>query len=103
MTFKINASIFKTDYADSKTPYYGGISFKAEELKAFVSWLGSQQPNEAGYIELKAKGWKRETRNGKPYISLLAEPPEPPAETAAQSLAKATGGTVVEVIQDDVF
>lgn len=100
MSFKINLSIYKSDYPDSKTPYYGGMSFKADELKAFVTWLSKQKPNENGYIELKAKGWKRETRNGKPYISVLAEPPVEPATEAAQSLAGAMDG---EVIEADLF
>ena len=103
MSFKINLSIYKSDYPDSKTPYYGGLSLKADELRAFVTWLGKQKPNENGYIELKAKGWKRETRNGKPYISVLAEPPAEPAADAAQSLAAATDGTVSEITESDLF
>ena len=100
MTFKINARLFKSDFADSKTPYYGDVSFKASELRALGEFLTAEAKSGKEYIDIKVKGWKRESKNGKPYISIMGEPPEQPIETAAASLANATDGVVV---QADVF
>jgi len=60
---------------------------------------------------MKISGWKKEPAGGgRAYVSMAIEPDyktqkaiEESAPSAAESLAKATGGTVVEVVQDDVF
>jgi len=96
MSFKINARLFKSDFADSKTPYYGDISFRANELRALGEYLTAEAKSGKEFIDIKVKGWKREAKNGKPYISIMGEPPEQPVEAAAASLAKATDGVVLE-------
>ena len=55
----------------------------------------SQEVNQYGTVELRIAGWKKTSKAGRPYISALAEPPEPTVDQAAQSLASATDGELI--------
>jgi len=73
-------------------------------------------------IPVKISGWQKESKNGKKFLSLAYAPdyktmlaareakeaselaaPAPTAQDAAASLAKSTGGAVVQTQQDDIF
>ena len=73
-------------------------------------------------IPVKISGWQKESKNGKKFLSLAYAPdyktltaareakeaselaaPAPTAQDAAASLAKSTGGSVVQTQQDDIF
>ena len=73
-------------------------------------------------IPIKISGWQKESKNGKKFLSLAYAPdyktltaareakeaselaaPAPTAQDAAASLAKSTGGSVVQTQQDDIF
>jgi len=124
MTFKINGALFvETEeklrarlgdrFDPSKNyPAYGGvINVPADQIDALVSYLKRATPDDRGTVPMKISGWKKEPAGGgRAYVSMAIEPDyktqkaiEESAPSAAESLAKATGGTVVEVVQDDVF
>lgn len=124
MTFKINGALFVEteeklrarlgDRFDSSKNYpaYGGvINVPADQIDALVSYLKRATPDDRGTIPMKISGWKKEPAGGgRAYVSMAIEPDyktqkaiEESAPSAAESLAKATIGTVVEVVQDDVF
>lgn len=108
MTFKLNLSIFKNTKPDSKLDFTGMMNVKVEELDAFCAYVMSQAPDQYGSVQVPISGWKKTSQKGLAYVSAVAQPPRdwvPPAsaQSAAQSLAQATGGQVVDVRQDDMF
>jgi len=124
MTFKANGALFvETEeklrarlgdrFDPSKNyPAYGGVlNVPADQVDALVNYLKRATPDDRGTIPMKISGWKKEPAGGgRAYVSMAIEPDyktqkaiEEAAPAAAASLAKATGGTVVDVIQDDVF
>ena len=73
-------------------------------------------------VPIKISGWQKESKSGKKFLSLQYTPdyktlmaareakeaselaaPAPTAQEAAASLAKSTGGSVVQTQQDDIF
>ena len=73
-------------------------------------------------IPIKVSGWQKESKSGKKFLSLQytpdyktlmaaqeakeasqSAPSEPKVQDAAASLAKSTGGSVVQTQQDDIF
>jgi hypothetical protein len=108
MTFKINMSIFKSTKPGSKVDFSGMMNIKPEELDALCAFVLSQPVDQYGSVQVPVSGWKRVSEKVGAYISALAEPPRdwvPPAtaQSAAESLAKATDGVVTEIIEADLF
>lgn len=122
MTFKANGALFKNtpeklqqrlgDRYDASKPYplFDGLfSIKEEDRLAFATYVMNADPNERGEIPVKISGWAKQASSGQSYLSLAFEPDyktqkaideKMAAAGAAQSLAKATGG---EVIEGDLF
>ena len=108
MSFKLNLSIFKSTKPDSKVDFSGMMNVKVEELDAFCAFVMSQTPDQYGSVQVPISGWKKTSQKGLAYVSAVAQPPRdwvPPqaaATAAAQSLAAATDGVVVE-LEPDLF
>jgi len=111
MSFKLNLSIFKSTKPDSKIDFSGMMNVKVEELDAFCAFVLSQTPDQYGSVQVPISGWKKTSQKGLAYVSAVAQPPRdwvPPAPAAAQvtaaaqSLAAATDGVVVD-IEPDLF
>lgn len=124
MTFKANGALFRNTeqklrerlrdrYDASKNyPMYDGVvSVPADQAYAMANYLMNATPNDRGNIPMRISGWRKEPASGgDAYVSMAIEPDYKTqkaideagatADAAATSLAKATGGTV---IQDDVF
>ena len=108
MSFKLNLSIFKSTKPDSKIDFSGMMNVKVEELDAFCAFVLSRTPDQYGSVQVPITGWKKQARSGLFYVSAVAQPPRdwvPPvtAQNAAQSLAAATDGVVVEITEADLF
>jgi hypothetical protein len=108
MTFKINMSIFKSTKPGSKVDFSGMMNIKPEELDALCAFVLSQPVDQYGSVQVPVSGWKRVSEKVGAYVSALAEPPRdwvPPAtaQSAAESLAKATDGVVTEITEADLF
>jgi hypothetical protein len=102
MTFKLNLSIFKSTKPDSKVDFTGMMNVKVEELDAFCAFVMSQTPDQYGSVQVPISGWKKTSSKGLAYVSAVAQPPRdwvPPvsAQSAAQSLAQAVEGEVLDV------
>lgn len=95
MSFKLNFAIFKNEKPESKLDYNGVLNLKVDDLDALCKWAMSQEVNQYGTVELRIAGWKKTSKAGRPYISALAEPPEPTVDQAAQSLASAMDGELI--------
>lgn len=108
MTFKLNLAIFKSTKPDSKVDFSGRMNIKPEELDAFCAFVLSQPVDQYGSVQVPVSGWKKQSSNGVAYVSAVAQPPRdwvPPvtAHSAAQNLAQATGGEVLEITDADLF
>jgi hypothetical protein len=129
MTFKAKGAIFKNTPeklqqrlgdrydAGKKYPDVDGLfSIKEEERMAFASYIMNADPNEKGEIPIRITGYNNTSQSGVKYLGLTVEPDyktqkaieekfaaAQATDNAAASLAKATGGVVVDVVQDDVF
>ena len=110
MSFKLNLSIFKSTKPESKVDFSGMMNVKVEELDAFCAFVMSQTPDQYGSVQVPISGWKKTSQKGLAYVSAVAQPPRdwvPPAAAAqataaAQNLAAATDGVVVE-LEPDLF
>ncbi len=121
------------DKYDPNKPYpelTGNVSIPKAQLSAFVEYLHwalrTELKNDAYLndlvIPVRISGWQKESQTGKKFLSLAYAPdyktlmaareakeaselstPEPTAQDAAASLAKSTGGAVVQTQQDDIF
>ena len=126
MTFKANGALFKNTpeklqerfkdrYDPSRNyPAFDGVfSIKEEDRMAFASYVMNAGANDRGEIPIKISGWtKQAASSGQNYLSLAFEPDyktmkaieeKMAASGAADSLAKATGGTVVDFSEADLF
>lgn len=112
MSFKFNLSVFKSTKPDSKIDFSGMMNIKVEELDALCRFVMSQAPDQYGAVQVPITGWKKQAKSGLNYISAVCQPPrdwvDPGAgasvDKAAQSLATATDGVVVDFNpQDDLF
>jgi len=126
MTFKASGALFKNTpeklqerfkdrYDPSRNyPAFDGVfSIKEEDRMAFASYLMNAGANDRGEIPVKISGWtKQAASSGQNYLSLTFEPDyktmkaieeKMAASGAADSLAKATGGSVVEITEADLF
>ena len=102
MTFKLNLSIFKSTKPDSKVDFTGMMNVKVDELDAFCAFVMSQTPDQYGSVQVPISGWKKTSQKGLAYVSAVAQPPRdwvPPvsAQSAAQNLAQAVDGEVLDV------
>ena len=116
---------------DKNYPVFTGTaSIPKKDLPAFVEYLHWALRTELktdSYLDdvvipIKISGWQKESKNGKKFLSLAYAPdyktltaareakeaselaaPAPTAQDAAASLAKSTGGSVVQTQQDDIF
>ena len=121
------------DNYDPNKPYpelTGNISIPKAQLSAFVEYLHwalrTELKNDAYLndlvIPVRISGWTKQSQSGKKFLSLAYSPdyktmmaareakeaselsaPEPTAQDAAATLAKTTGGTVIQTQQDDIF
>jgi hypothetical protein len=110
--------------------FTGTASIPKSQLPALVEYLHYALRTELktdSYLDevvipVKISGWQKESKSGKKFLSLAYSPdyktmmaareakeaselstPEPTAQDAAASLAKSTGGTVIQTQQDDIF
>jgi hypothetical protein len=121
MTFKANGALFRNteeklrarlkdrfDPSKNYPMYDGVISVPADQAYAMAKYLMDAKPNERDQIPMRISGWRKEPASGgDAYVSMAIEPDyktqkaiEESAPAAAESLAAATGGVVV---QADVF
>jgi hypothetical protein len=124
MTFKAYGALFKNtpeklqqlwgDRYDANRNYPlfdGTFGIKEEDRMAFASYVMNAAPNDRGEIPVKISGWAKPmpSNPAQSYLSLQLEPDwktqkaieeKMAAAGAAQSLAQATGG---EVIEADLF
>lgn len=130
MTFKAKGFIFKNtpeklqqrlaERYDASKPYphvEGYFLIKEEERMAFASYVMNADPNEKGEIVVRLSGYNNTSeKTGTKYLGLSIEPDyktqkaieekfaaAQATDNAAASLAQATSGVVVDVVQDDVF
>jgi hypothetical protein len=103
MSFKLNLSIFKSTKPDSKVDFSGMMNVKVEELDAFCAFVMSETPDQYGSFRCRSAAGRKTSSKGLAYVSAVAQPPRdwvPPGccsgAAAAQSLAAATDGVVVE-------
>ena len=110
--------------------FTGTASIPKKDLPAFVEYLHWALRTELktdSYLDdvvipIKISGWQKESKSGKKFLSLAYAPDyktltaareakeadqlateAPTAQDAAASLAKSTGGSVVQTQQDDIF
>jgi hypothetical protein len=110
--------------------FTGTASIPKSQLPALVEYLHYALRTELktdSYLDevvipVKISGWQKESKSGKKFLSLAYSPdyktmmaareakeaselstPEPTAQDAAASLAKSTGGAVIQTQQDDIF
>ena len=104
MSFKLNLSIFKSTKPESKVDFSGMMNIKVEELDAFYRFVMSQTPDQYGSVQVPISGWKKTSQKGLAYVSAVAQPPRDWVDPgdAAQQLARATDGAVIDV-SDDMF
>ena len=126
MTFKVFGAIFKNtpeklqkrlgDLYDASKPYPnvdGTFGIKEEDRMAFASYVMNAEPNDRNEIPMQVSGYNQVSeKTGMKYLRLIVEPDfktqkaideKMAAAGAAQSLADATGGTVVDVTDGDLF
>ena len=104
MSFKLNLSIFKSTKPESKVDFSGMMNIKVEELDALCRFVMSQTPDQYGTVQMPISGLKKVSEKVGPYIGAWAQPPMDWVDPgdAAQKLAAATDGVVVDV-SDDMF
>jgi hypothetical protein len=94
----LNASLFKNERKESdRQPDFTGPGSISKEDFAIIALAvddGSAQLNDNGEIKLRVAGWRRESKNGKAYISLSLSlddyvPGNKPAAPAASSTSEA--------------
>lgn len=127
MTFKANGALFvqsqeklrarlgdRFDPSRNYPRYSGKINVPADQAYAMAAYLMNAQPDERGTIPMQISGWKKEPQGGgDAYVSMAIEPDYktakaieeagPKVDAAATRLAQATGGVVVDMVQEDVF
>lgn len=104
MSFKLSLNIFKSTKPNSKLDFSGMLSIKPAELDALCRFVMSQTPDQYGSVQVPISGWKKTSQKGLAYVSAVAQPPRDWVDPgdAAQKLAAATDGVVVDV-SDDMF
>lgn len=105
MSFKLNLSLFKSTKPESKVDFSGMLNIKVEELDALCRYVMSQTPDQYGSVQMPISGWKKTSQKGLAYVSAVAQPPRDWVDPgdAAQKLAKAFDGDVLEPNDADLF
>jgi hypothetical protein len=125
MTFESKGAIFKNtpeklqarlgDRYDAGKNYPdvdGVFGIKEEDRMEFASYIMNADPNDKGEIPVRITGYNNTSESGIKYLRLSIEPDfktmkgieeKMAAAGAADSLAKATGGAVVEITEADLF
>lgn len=125
MSFKVKGAIFKNTPeklqqrlgdrydASKKYPDIDGVfGIKEEDRMAFASYIMNAEPNEKSEIPVRISGYNNTSQSGVKYLGIMIEPDfktqkgiedRMAAAGAAQELAKATAGQVVEVDEADLF
>lgn len=125
MTFKSKGAIFKNTPeklqqrlgdrydAGKKYPDVDGVfGIKEEDRMAFASYIMNAAPNDKGEIPVRITGYNNTSASGVKYLGITIEPDfktqkaideRVAAAGAADSLAKATGGTVIDASDSDLF
>jgi len=125
MTFKSKGAIFKNTPeklqqrlgdrydASKKYPDVDGVfGVKEEDRMAFASYIMNADANDKGEIPVRITGYNNTSQSGVKYLGITIESDfktqnaieeKTIATGAAQSLATATGGTVVDVTDGDLF
>ena len=93
---------------DNATRVLAAGTSAAGKVAGAQSATGVAVPNQYGSVQVPIIGWKKTSSKGLAYVSAVAQPPRdwvPPvtAQSAAQSLAKATDGVVSEITEADLF
>ncbi|QQG31320.1 hypothetical protein S2L_25 [Cyanophage S-2L] len=71
----LNGSLFVDD-SQNRIDYSGSCTITAQDVAALADYLFSNRAEADQYgLKLYISGWKKQSRNGKPYISLQIQPP----------------------------
>ena len=119
MTFSVNGALFKQSEADwqkrmgdkfqggKNYPEFDGVlNVPADQAYALAQYLMNADPQgERNEIPVRLSGWAKTANSGVKYLSVVAKPDWKTqqaieAKGAAQTLAQATSGTVVDVSGD---
>ena len=126
MSFSVNGALFKQSAADwqkrmgekyeagKNYPEFDGVlNVPADQAYALAQYLMNAQPQgERQEIPVRLSGWAKTANSGVKYLSIVAKPDykvqkaieeAAAAGNAAKSLAQATGGTVSEITEADLF
>jgi hypothetical protein len=126
MSFSVNGALFKQSAADwqkrmgekyeagKNYPEFDGVlNVPADQAYALAQYLMNAQPQgERQEIPVRLSGWAKTASSGVKYLSIVAKPDykvqkaideAAAAGNAAKSLAQATGGTVSEITEADLF
>ena len=126
MSFNVNGALFKQSAADwqkrmgekyeagKNYPEFDGVlNVPADQAYALAQYLMNAQPQgERQEIPVRLSGWAKTASSGVKYLSIVAKPDykvqkaieeAAAAGNAAKSLAQATGGTVSEITEADLF
>lgn len=126
MSFNVNGALFKQSAADwqkrmgekyeagKNYPEFDGVlNVPADQAYALAQYLMNAQPQgDRQEIPVRLSGWAKTASSGVKYLSIVAKPDykvqkaieeATAAGNAAKSLAQATGGTVSEITEADLF
>jgi hypothetical protein len=126
MTFSVNGALFKQSAADwqkrmgdkyeagKNYPEFDGVlNVPADQAYALAQYLMNAVPQgDRQEIPVRLSGWAKTANSGVKYLSIVAKPDYKVQKAieeaavlpaAAQSLADATGGMVVEITDADLF
>jgi hypothetical protein len=122
MTFSVNGALFKQSEADwqkrmgdkfqagKNYPEFDGVlNVPADQAYALAQYLMNADPQgDRNEIPVRLSGWAKTANSGVKYLSVVAKPDWKTqqaieAKDAAESLAKATDGAVVDVVDADLF
>jgi hypothetical protein len=122
MSFSVNGALFKQSEADwqkrmgdkfqagKNYPEFDGVlNVPADQAYALAQYLMNADPQgDRNEIPVRLSGWAKTANSGIKYLSVVAKPDWKTqqaieAKGSAESLAKATGGVVTEVVDADLF
>lgn len=126
MSFSVNGALFKQSAADwqkrmgdkyeagKNYPEFDGVlNVPADQAYALAQYLMNATPQgERQEIPVRLSGWAKTASSGVKYLSIVAKPDykvqkaieeAAAAGNAAASLAQATGGTVSNITDADLF